>query len=288
MSPSPTSRADAGLAGLRQIPLLRKRVARAWSGARGRLHRHVVHVHAKGVLSWRVDAGAAPADAAERAAAYDSFAHWCAEHPGADARLQVSGQLVHSLAVDASLQLRSPDAVRRYAQQQFTHYHGPQAAAWPVAIWAEGTQSVACGLHGIDLEAMRHDAAGRDVRLLGMTPVWSAGLTMLAAARPDFAGPGRHALLLVEGAAATWLVAEDGVVTSIRQRYADEPHVDAVAQLLAALASEGPPLAAPPTVLGWGIEAPHALPAEIASTFGDLRGHGSLSDLMLLQPRRRP
>ena len=288
MSPSPTSRLDAGLAALRQIPLLRRRVARAWSGARGRLHRHVVHVHASGVLSWRVDAGVTPADATEQAAAFESFAHWCTAHPDADASLQVSGQLVHSLAVDAGLQLHDPDAVRRYARQQFTHYHGPQAAGWPVAVWVAGSQCVACGLHGIDLQAMVDDAARHGVRLLGMTPIWSAGLTMLAAAKPEFAGPGRHALLLVEGAAATWLVAEDGGVTSIRQRYADEPHVDAVAQLLESLIAESGPLAAPPAVLGWGIETPHALAAEIASTFGDLSGHGSLSDLMLLQPRRRP
>ena len=288
MSLSPTSHAEARPAALRRIPLLRQRVARAWSGVRGRLRQHVVHVHADGVLSWRTDAGATPADATGQAAAFESFEHWCAAHPGADASLHISGKLVHSLAIDASLQLRDPGAVRRYAQQQFTHYHGSQAANWPVATWVAGAQCVACGLHGIDLKAMLDDAARHDVRLLGMTPVWSTGLRMLAAARPEFAGPGRHAMLLVEGAAATWLVAEDGGVISIRQRYADEAHVDAIAQLLDALVSESPPLAAPSTVLGWGIETPHALAAEIASTFGDLSGHGALSDLMRFQPGLRP
>lgn len=288
MSLSPTSRADAGLVGPRRIPLLRQRVGRAWSSARGRLRRYVVLVHANGVLSWRMDGGATPVDATEQAVAFESFALWCAGHPGADARLQVSGQLVHSLAVDAALQLRNLDAVRRYAQQQFTHYHGSHAADWPVAVWAAGAQCVACGLHGIDLKAMLDDAARHDVRLLGMTPIWSVGLMALAASSPEFAGPGRHAMLLVEGTAATWLVAEDGGVTAIRQRYADEAHVDAIAQLLDALGSESPPLAQPPIVLGWGIETPHALAAEIGSTFGDLSGHGSLAELMLFQPRRQP
>jgi hypothetical protein len=247
-----------------------------------------VHLRADGARSWRIDVSHDSGDGPAASTEHGSFALWCAAHPGVDASVRVSGQLVHSLVVDPSLPLRGDEAVRRYARQQFTHYHGPQAADWPVTVWTDGAQSVACALHGLDLPALR-DAAGRhDVRLLGMTPVWSAGLVMLARARPAFAGPGRHALLLVEGAAATWLVAENGFVTSLRQRYADSANGEAVAQLLQTLVSESLPLAEPPTILGWGVEAPCDWPAALASPFGDPTGPGVLAELMLANPGHRP
>lgn len=284
MSPSPTSRADAGRAGSGQLHVLRKRLARAWSGARGRVPRYTVYLQAQGVLSWRVDARAAASDAPGQATAFESFATWCAAHRGVDVQLRVSGQLIHSLAIDAALQLHDPARVRRYALQQFTHYHGPQAAGWPLAVWAEGAQCVACSLHGVDLAALRNDAGTHEIRLLGMIPAWSAGLATLTAIRPEFAGSQRHALLLVEGSAATWLVAEDGVVVTLRQRLIDTPRIDAVERLLAALVLESPPLAAPPIVAGWGIEAPAALPVDRASTFGELSGPGSMIAWMRGRP----
>jgi class 3 adenylate cyclase len=288
VSPSPTSRAVARLIDPGRARQVRSRVARAWAAARGRLAHHVVHVRADGARSWRIDASHDGDDGPAAATDHDSFACWCAAHPGVDASLRVSGQLVHSLVVEPSLPLRGVEAVRRYARQQFTHYHGAQAADWPVTVWTDGVHSVACALHGLDLPALREAAGRHDVRLRGMTPVWSAGIVMLARARPAFAGPGRHGLLVVEGAAATWLVAEDGVVTSLRQRYADSAHGQAVAQLLQALVSESLPLAGPPAVLGWGVEAPCDWPEALASPIGDPTGAGVLTELMLTTPGRRP
>jgi hypothetical protein len=100
----------------------------------------------------------------------------------------------------------------------------------------------------------------------------------MSASYPGFGGPGRHALLLVEGVAATWLVAEDGLVVSLRQRYLDAAHVDDVAQLLRALAGEDDSLAGPPIVAGWDVQMPRPLPAGLAFAFGSLDDDGALAD----------
>lgn len=280
MSSSPTDRVAPRSAGSERLRVLRAGVTRAWAGARGRVPRHVVYLHAQGVASWL--SGGGPSTP------FDTFAAWCAAHPGADVHLRVSGQAIHSLVVDAALPFDDADAVRRYAQQQFTHYHGPQAAAWPLAVWSDGTQRGASGLHGVDLEGLRGAARVHDVRLRSLTPAWSAGLAMLAARRPEFVGAGRQALLLVEGSGATWVVVEGGAVVALRQRYLDAPRVDAVVQLLAALVRESEPLASLPIVAGWGIEAPAGLPADIAVPFGDLDGAGVVTEWMTGDTEGRP
>ena len=286
MSLLPTERRAAGAIASRRWRLLRQRLERVWSGVRGRLQCHVLYLHPHGVLSWRLAAGPAADDAPAQATPFASFAHWCAAHPGVDARVRVSGRLLHSIAVDAGLQLPGADAVRRYARQQFTHYHGAQAAGWPLAVWHGRGESGACGLHGVDLDAMVAEASRHDVRLLEMTPVWCAALAKMAAASPDFAGPGRNALLLVEGAAATWLLAEDGVIRSVRQRFMDAPHPDAVASLVDALAAQHQPLARPASVLGWWIEVPGESPGDVAPGYAGLTGSGSLNAVMLAEPGR--
>ncbi len=272
MSPSPTDRAAPRSTAAERLQALRGGVTRAWASARGRLRRHVAYLHEEGVVTW--PAGGGPSTSS------DSFAAWCAVHPGADVDVRVTGHAIHSLVIDAALPLADADAVRRYALQQFTHYHGPQAAAWSLAVWAEGAQRGACGLHGFDLDALRGAADAHDVRLRSFMPAWSAGLTMLMARRPALAGAGRHAVLLVEGCGATWIVVDAGAVVALRQRYLDAPRVDAVARLLDALVREGEPLAGLPMGVGWGIDAPASLSADIATTFGDLAGGGALAGWM--------
>lgn len=274
------SRWPTSAAALRaQVVATRTGVTRAWAGVRGRLPRHVAYLHAQGVASWPAGGGAA-----EHA---DSFAAWCAAHAGADVRLRIAGEFVHGVAVDAGLQLRDARAVRQYALQQLTHYHGPQAAAWPLAAWADGAQCGACGLHGVDLAAMCVEAAAHGVRVLAATPAWSTALATVAAAVPELRGAGRRALLLVEGSAATWLVVTDGRLVTLRQRFLDAPQADAVARLLATLATEGEPLAGLPVVAGWGLAAPAALPADIAMVFGALDGPGAMADCLRDSPEQR-
>ena len=282
MSRWTNSSGDVRSIGARRVRALRTGFSRAWARARGRLPRHVVYLHAQGVVSWHVQGEA------DAGACFTSFAHWCAAHPGSDADVRISGQAIHSLVIAADLQLHDPAAVRRYALQQFTHYHGPQAAAWPLALWTDGEHCGACGLHGIDLEAMRVEAAAHRVRLVGVAPAWSAGLATLTARDPGFAGAGHRALLLVEGHTATWIVVEHGAIVSLRQRWLDAPRADAVVDLLATLLREAPPLDAPPVVVGWALDAPAPLPPEAGTAFGGLTGPGTMADWMLAGSGRRP
>ncbi len=277
MSRWPIDAPIAGVAAAR-VRALRARATRAWARARGRLPRHDVYLHAQGVLSWPGNGTDAAA-----ASAFASFAAWCAAHAGAQARVHVTGQASQGLVIDPALGISDADAVRRYAVQQFTHYHGPQAAAWPLAVWDGG----ACGLHGLDLAALRADAAAHDVRLAGVAPVWCAGLPALASRHPAFDAPGPHALLLVEGACATWLVAENRRATLLRQRYLDAAHADAVIQLLDGLVRESPPLASLPVVAGWGIDAPASIDPDVAVVLGDLGGPGGIATWIRARPKGR-
>jgi hypothetical protein len=187
--------------------------------------------------------------------------------------------------VDAALGLRDADAVRHYAQQQFTHYHGPQAAAWPLAVWFDagrgdrGSQAGACAVHGIDLESLQADARRHAVRVRSIAPVWSAGLRSLGRWLPRFEDAGRHALLLVEGGVATWLVAEGGRVVALSQRYLDVTRTDAIAALIDGLVEESPPLAGLPVVIGWGTDAGASVPPELALMPGPW-GASMMSDWM--------
>lgn len=262
MSPSQTDRLRAW----------RDRAARAWMRARGGVPRHVLYLHAQGVAAWAVDgADATPA-------AFDSFAAWCGAHRGERVWIHVSGTAIHSLVVDSTLRLHDAASVRRYACQQFTHYHGPQAAGWPLALWNEGNSCGACALHGVDLEALRLVATAHDVTLAALSPVWAAGLPRLAARHPGFTGAGRHGLLLVEGCAATWLVVEDGAVVMLRQRWLDAARDDAIQRLLGSLSQDAPTLSEPPIVAGWDVDVPNGLPADIAVVFGELGGPRALAD----------
>ena len=268
MSPSTAERPPAPAAGTARPDGVRARVARAWASARGRVQRHVAYLQADRVRSWPLGS-ARP----EAAVVVDSFAAWCQAHAGTDVVLHVAGPLTRSLAVDAALPLREPEALRRYVRQQFAYYHGARAAEWPLATWRGG----ATALHGIDLGELQSAASAHDVRLASVAPTWAAGLDSVSAAYPEFGAPGRHALLLVEGVAATWLVAQDGRVVSVRQRYLDAAHIDDICRLLRTLVGEDESLAGPPIVAGWDVEAPRSLPGGLARAFGSLENDGILS-----------
>lgn len=250
MSPSPTERTP--LAGLRQWP---RAVGRAVAGWRGRVPQHTLLLNAQGVLAWRTGVPRS-ADAGDDAPSVsDSFEAWCAANPASDARVFVSGHLLHSLVIDPALQLHGDDiGVRDYARQQFGHYHGAAARQWPLAVWSDAGSAGACALYGLDLAAAQSSAAGHDVRLRSVAPLWSAGLASLATCTPALAAPGRHALALVEATLVTWLVLESGSIQGLLQRYLDTARIDALAAVLDQLVAESGPLQALPMVVGWGLD----------------------------------
>ncbi len=249
MSPSPTE--PSPLAGVRQWP---RAVGRAVRGWRARVPQHTLLLNPQGVLAWRTDVPNKLEAGAAAPFACDSFGAWCAAHPGTDARVLVSGHLLHSLVIDPALQLEGDDAVRRYARQQFGHYHGATARQWPLAVWSDAASAGACALHALDLDALQSSAAVHEVRLRSIAPLWSAGLASLTACMPAFAAAGPHALALVEASLVTWMVVDAGRIQALQQRHLDAPRLDALADVLDQLVAESRPLAAPPIVVGWGLE----------------------------------
>lgn len=249
MSPSPSEAPRSGDAATRVRPAP---WARAFRRGIGRRPRHTVYARPQGLQSWPSDARWIPGAAASE---FVDFAAWCAANEGADATLRLSGHLIHNLIVDPALALADEDAVRRYAGQQFAHYHGPQAHDWPLAPWFDASGAGVCALHGLDLAALRATASRHDVRLRGVAPAWSAGLASATIAKPSLGAAGRRALAVVEGTMLTWLVIENGRITALQQRYLDAPRVGALAGLLARLVAETAALAEDAFVVGWALEA---------------------------------
>ena len=263
--------ADAALPARGRSNELARTLGRALQHARGRVDRQVVYLGAAGVTAWQAHAGSSRSGAAAASAEHTDFNAWCRAHSGCEARLFVSGHLLHSLVVDPALRLFDEPAVRAYAAQQFSHYHGPQARQWPMAVWAQPSNSGACAMHSVDLPALMAQAAAHDVWVRSIAPVWSAGLESVSRLKPAFGGVQAQALALVEGRRVTWLVAAAGSVVSLQQRFIDMPRIDALASLLHRLVVETGPFAEPPLVVGWGLDdawpaAP--LPAQVLTPLG--------------------
>ncbi|NCT84301.1 MAG: hypothetical protein GXC94_14225 [Comamonadaceae bacterium] len=148
----------------------------------------------------------------------DEFAAWCREHPGTAVELIVSARALHELVAEPGLPLPDLDAVQAYAQQQFAHYFGAAAQRFAIAPWTLGDAAGASALHGLDLGALRGQAAAAGVRLQAVRPAWSAWLASLPAATR--AGSGRLVWHEgVEGAMTAVLIQLDrGRVTGLQSR----------------------------------------------------------------------
>ena len=269
-SPAPATANTPGPAHTGSNDLART-LGRALQRARGRLARQVVYLGAAGVSSWQAPNSGSHAGAAAAADEHADFNAWCRAHSGCDARLFVSGHLLHSLVVDPALHLFDEPAVRAYAAQQFSHYHGVQARQWPVAVWSHPSNSGACALHSVDLPALMAQAAAHDVRVGSIAPVWSAGLDSVSRLKPAFGGVQPQALALVEGRRVTWLVAKAACVVGLQQRFIDVPRLDALADLLRRLVMETGPFAERPLVVGWGLDdalSASSLPAQVLTPLG--------------------
>ncbi len=255
-----------------------RRLGRTLRRVGGRVPRHTLYLQPHGLQSW---ATGSRSGAGVVVTAFAGFEPWCVANAGADATVCVSGHMLHSLVVDPALELAGAAAVRSYARQQFTHYHGPQAQHWPLAAWCDDRSAVACALHTLDLTALHATAAKHGVRLRSVAPVWAAGLNSLARFKPSFAAPGPRALALLEGGLLTWLVADAGRIVGLQQRFLDAPRVAALSDLLARLVGEGPALAEPPFVIGWGLDDGAGAAPPRCQLLGTLDQQGATAHWML-------
>lgn len=158
------------------------------------------------------------------------FADWCRQHGGSAATLIVSTQLLHELVCEPGLPLGSEADLQAYARQQFSHYFGSAAKAWPLATWRVGsvTGSVTgsatgperCGAsawHGPEGAALAATAAEHQLLLRRVQPAWAAVLQRLAAQEPQWLSTPAAALAWVEGPVLTWLQLQDGQLQALRQ-----------------------------------------------------------------------
>lgn len=150
------------------------------------------------------------------------FADWCRQHGGSAATLTVSTHLLHELVCEPGLPLHSEADLQAYARQQFSHYFGSAAKAWPLATWRAGSVagSESCGAsawHGSDGAALAATAAEHQLLLRRVQPAWAAVLQRLAAQEPQWLSAPAAALAWVEGQVLTWLQLQNGQLQALRQ-----------------------------------------------------------------------
>ncbi|MGS0758082.1 hypothetical protein ACVBEH_27390, partial [Roseateles sp. GG27B] len=119
------------------------------------------------------------------------LADWCRQHSGGAATLTVSTQLLHELVCEPGLPLDSEADLQAYARQQFSHYFGAAAKAWPLATWRVGsaTDPERCGAsawHGAEGAALAATAAEHQLLLRRVQPAWAPVLQRLAAQEPQW------------------------------------------------------------------------------------------------------
>ncbi|PTT88678.1 hypothetical protein DBR42_09320 [Pelomonas sp. HMWF004] len=144
------------------------------------------------------------------------FEAWCREHPGTAVTLVVSARALHELACEPGLPLADLEAVQAYAQQQFAHYFGAASQRFAIAPWRLGDPACAgaSALHGLDLDALRSQAAAAGVRVLAVRPAWAQWLAALPAATR--AGSGRA--VWREGDVAVVVTLDRGRVVGLQSR----------------------------------------------------------------------
>jgi hypothetical protein len=210
-------------------------------------------------------------DAADAGAAAPDLPLWLAAHPGSEIRVLLSGRLVHPLLVRDAALAGARDADRRaWARQQFLHYYGPEAADWPLVLWADAPVLAAAALHGADLPGWQSSAAVHGSRLGTIRPWWSVVPTKVAAAVNGWPGAGRSALMLLEGAHAAWMRFDDGRLCAVEQRRANGPDAPAVGALLEEWQAEHEVPDAATVVAGFGVLGRTDELAGLGRVLGDL------------------
>jgi len=202
---------------------------------------------------------------------------WAQTHRGQALELIVSARLLHELVCEPGLPLGEEEALQAYGCQQFAHYFGALARAWPLASWRSGTAGLGLSaLHGLDWAALRLLFDQEAVLLRRVRPAWAPLMQQLLLKEPEWARAERAGLAWVEGQVLTCLRLEGGCLHSLRQVRLESATRLALLELLPELQAELP---GPLLVQGFGLEARGvALPAAAAS----LR---FLSDLTALAPQ---
>jgi hypothetical protein len=176
-------------------------------------------------------------------------ADWGAAVAGSDVRVVLSGRLTHQLVVsDPSLPLDDADSVLAWARHQFVHFHGAAAEGWGLAAWHLDGQRGVSAAHGIDMQALRQQAAEQKIRLRGVLPWWSVALPLAADAAPALATARHGELWIVEGTHVTRLVCAAGRLADIQQHWLDRADLYALAGLIEELRPD-----AGPWLMGFGI-----------------------------------
>jgi hypothetical protein len=196
-----------------------------------------------GVEAGRAEEGVAP-----------DLPQWLAEHPSSEVQILLSGRLVYPLVVTEPALARAQRADQlAWVRQQFLHFHGAPSAGWPLVLAADPPTLAAAALHGVDLAVWQAGAANHGSRLSRLQPWWTTAPSSVAHALPSWPGEGPVALMLVEGAHASWLSFNAGRLIAIEQRRAASPGGDALATLLVEWQQEHGLDAAATTVAGFGV-----------------------------------
>ena len=195
-----------------------------------------------------------------------SFDAWCQAHPGAACELALSSWLLHELLLDAALPLADDPARLVYARGLLQHYHGDEAAEWPLAAWQLAGRHGVSALHGLRLPALQHSARQAGVVLRAVRPWWSLALAL---ARPPATLKAPPAalwrLLVVDGSLVTQIDLVHGTLDRLQNRCLSA----AAGPALQALIDDAPALAC--HALGHGLAAPVVLPQGLVAV-GSLVG----------------
>lgn len=197
---------------------------------------------------WAVPPQAAAAGPAVPAQRFDDFAAWARQHPGACARLWLSGWWTLDLLADPALPLPDDRALLAHLRPLLQHYHGESAAAWPLAAWRAGRCRGASALHGLDWPALRAPAQRHGIALQSVQPWWPRALALALQREPALGRAAPARLLLVEGTLLQVLDLQRGALAGLQQRRLAAATPAALADWLAA--AGGP---APAGVLGCGL-----------------------------------
>lgn len=224
---------------------------RAWPGLKRRAPLHHVLVQPDAVLALDVKPGVGPVQGPGRkstAVTASTLPLWLAAHPGVSVHVALSGRLVHPVLSrqEALVHAGAQDRLA-WARQQFLHFHGSDAATWPLALWCQPPVVAAVALHGVDMAAWQAASAQHGCQILSVQPWWAHLPDVRSDVRPEvrpdaspvanpsgshakaWPGLGAAGLLAVEGASAgapgavhaTWMGFEQGRLVSLEQRRAE-------------------------------------------------------------------
>jgi hypothetical protein len=222
------------------------------------------------------------------------FDAWCRAMPGHGCTLILSGWLLHELLLDPSLPLADDTARLGYARRLLQHYHGDDAAHWPLAAWQAGGQRGVSALHALTLQALQAGARQAGVALRGVRPWWSLALVLAQQQQPALAAAERARLLVVDGRLVTCVDMARGRLVGLQQRHLDSADSAGLRRLQAGL----PPVERC-AAIGHGLDAPGPADAadgtEAIQWLGHLHGaapaalwHGTATPAPVAAPAPAP